>query len=412
MKPSVLGLLLGSITLVAGCPQDPSGTSEQAPRRDDWRLVINQPFPVFDAAGLLVIGDITIGGREENDNFANRGDVIVQYADTTFISVEMRRFTMAGNESIAEDDFDALQIWAYDSSSSPKRPEDMDEEDNCRDPDQGLPWRTGCEIRVYYDGKNQIERAGADLRVTLPRDWIGELEVTTEDNAEDSDYHNRGNVCVSGLPGPADIGLGNGVAYVIVADNASEIPTCPAADQAACDMVGWDPSCPCLGGSPPHTFASTKVSSHDASAADVIVDVPPAPFWSAVNLTNEGPNQMKGGTGNVCADGPGLCCTATVDLATVGTYLLDEIAVGTEATRNPWRNKGFINYPGEPAVAGAGYNIQLTSKDCQAITSTEDPDAFLGKGLGIEQPTEERGNLTVCSGCLRTTSCDDLLPGG
>jgi hypothetical protein len=120
---------------------------------------------------------------------------------------------------------------------------------------------------------------------------------------------------------------------------------------------------------------------------------------------------MKAGSGNMCPPEDGVCCEAKVD-PTVGAYLLDEIAVGTEVTRNPWRNKGTINYPGEPATNGAGYNIQLTSKDCQAITATENPDDFVGKGLGTEQDTEERGNMTVCSGCIRGQSCADLVPGG
>ncbi len=413
MKRSVFGLLLASLTLVAGCSDGSTGLSPQAPRRDEWRLVIDQPFPVFDEAGNLVIGEITIGGTETSDNFANRGDIIVEYVDTPNIQVEMRRFTMAASDAAAEEDFEALQIWAYDAGGSPKKPADMDEEDNCRDPNRAMPWRNDCEIRVYYEGMNQLDRAGADLRVRLPRQWVGELNVVTEDNAEDSDYHNRGNVCVTDLPGPVEVALGNGSAFISLAANASEIPQCPAADQQACRDAGWDPAmCPCLGGSNPYTFSSAKVTTHDASAANITLDIPPAPFWSAVNLTNEGPAQMKAGSGNMCPPDDGACCEAKVDVASVGMYVLDEIAVGTEATRNPWRNKGTINYPGEPAVNGAGYNIQLTSKDCQAITSTESPEDFVGKGLGTEQDTEERGNITVCSGCLRGRTCAELIPGG
>jgi hypothetical protein len=412
MNRRVFGLLLGSITLIAGCPGETGGSSSQQPRRDEWALVIDQPFPLVDMDNLLAIGELTIGGVETSDNFSNRGDVIVEYVNTDQrIQVEMRRFTMAGSEATAEEDYDALQIWAYDSGTTPKPPDQMDEEDNCRDPDRKLPWRTGCEVRVYYDGMNQLERAGADLRVRLPIGWVGELNVITEDNAEDSDYHNRGNVCVSQVAGPVNVDLGNGEAFVILQDNASEIPECPAADFMACEASGFAPECPCLSGSAPFTFAAAKINSHDASAANMTVDVPPSPFWSSVNLSNEGPNQMRSGPGNMCGDEAGLCCQATID-PSVGAYLIDEIAVGTEATRNPWRNKGSINYPGLPAVNGAGYNIQLTSKDCQAITATEDPDDYVGKGLGTEQNTAERGNMTVCSGCLRGMSCDDLLPGG
>jgi hypothetical protein len=31
--------------------------------------------------------------------------------------------------------------------------------------------------------------------------------------------------------------------------------------------------------------------------------------------------------------------------------------------------------------------------------------------MGTEQDAAERGNLRVCSGCLRAMSCDALLPG-
>jgi hypothetical protein len=215
---------------------------------------------------------------------------------------------------------------------------------------------------------------------------------------------------VENLSGSADIELGNGNAFVIISPNASIIPFCPAGQQATCVDEAWDPeTCPCLGGTNPYTFASTKVTSHDAAAADITVDIPPN-FWAAVNLTNEGDAQMKGAAGNTCAEGEGSCCDATVDPTGFLNYIIDP-SIGDEFTRNPWRNAGSINYPGEPAVNGAGYNIQLTSKECQAVTSTEDPEAFVGKGLGTDQDTAERGNLKVCTGCLRTATCEDLLPG-
>jgi hypothetical protein len=396
---------------VGSTADDGVGQIDAEPWRDAWRLVVDQPFPVLDDDGALAIGTLQIGGIEENGNFANRGDVIVRYADTPRITVEMRRFTMASNETTAEEDFDALQIWAYAGSGSPAAPEDMNEDDNCRDPNRSNAWRDGCRVRVYYSGQIQLARAGADLRVTLPRGWHGDLEVTTEDNDADSDYHNRGNVCVEGLAGNADIALGSGRAFVTLADDILETPQCPMSDVAACDAVGWDPTaCPCLAGSTPFGFGMTKIASHAGRASDMVIDLPPA-LWSSVSLTNAGASQTTEPGSNACVDSEGACCDAVVD-PSVGAFEIEETTIGTEETRRPWINRGEVNVPSPAATRGGGYGVRLESAECQAITTTEDPTDFVGEGNGPDQPTTELGNLTVCSGCLRTQSCDDLLPGG
>ena len=36
---------------------------------------------------------------------------------------------------------------------------------------------------------------------------------------------------------------------------------------------------------------------------------------------------------------------------------------------------------------------------------------FVGVGLGPEQDSAERGNLTICSGCARSSGCKALVPG-
>jgi hypothetical protein len=348
-----------------------------------------------------------VGGVLEGENFANRGDVIVRYADKPNNTVEMRRFTMAPTEALAQEDFEALAIWAYETSSSPKSPQQMDPADECRDPSGATPWRNGCQIRVYYEGLTQLARSGADLRVTLPAAWIGDLEVATEDNDGDADFHNRGNVCVEGLAGSANVTLGSGLAYVVLADEVTPAPTCPPDDVAACEVAGWDPNvCPCLNEA--FAFGRTSIVTHDGSAADMVVDLPPD-LWSAAFLLNQGPGQTMAASSNACSEGEGACCDAIVD-ASVGVYTMDA-SIGDESTRVPWRNQGTINFPGGPAVLGAGYNVRLESKACQSVTSTEDPEDFVGAGEGTTQETEERGNLELCAGCLRGTACEDLLPG-
>jgi hypothetical protein len=69
-----------------------------------------------------------------------------------------------------------------------------------------------------------------------------------------------------------------------------------------------------------------------------------------------------------------------------------------------------LNHPSDAAIRGAGFNVQATSKDCAPVTATEDPNDFVGQNNGSDQTTVERGNIKVCSGCVRGQSCEALLP--
>ncbi len=401
MKRSIFTFLLGATVLsaVGGCGNSASGgTREAQPFRDEWREVINQPFSTFDAEGAVNIGSLQIGGTESSDNFANRGDVIVEFADTDRIIVEMRKFTMADSQELADADFDKLSIWAS-TGNTPPPPFNLDEEDNCLDPDGVTEWQDGCQVRVFYDGQTQVARSGADLRVTIPNDFIYDLTVVTEDNDEDADYQNRGNVCVQDLPGSADISLANGEAFVILDEGMNEMPECPAADVQTCIDVGWDASmCPCLINS--FSFSQTKVTALDAQASSATVDMPSGGnFWVGYSLRNDGDNDPNDDSG------PGALCTAVVE-DSVGSIAIDD---SIDLDQNPSSNRGAINYPGEPATVGAGYSIQLTSDACADVQGTEDPSDFVGVGNGSEQESAERGNLSVCAGCLRASSCRDLL---
>jgi hypothetical protein len=410
MKRSAFALVVSvSAVLATGCAEDNPGSSSLAPFRDGWVTEFEGRFPYLDDEGAPQISSIIIGGTLSAQNFANRGDVIVLFEDTNNIKVEMRRFTMAGNDVLAKDDFDALHAWAYNASGSPKKPEDMNEEDNCiafsgsGDP---LPWQDGCRIRVYYEGLSQLDRAGADLRVTLPAIYRHTIEVVTSDADIDSDYHNRGNVCVQNLNASADIDLGNGEAFVILAPDITPMPTCTAAGIADCESFGtdgseaWSSMCQCInaeGGE----FGRIKIDSLAAAAADIIVDVPPA-LWAAINLENQGDGQMRQPPGDSC----GGRCDATVQVQ--GNYEIDPV-VGDDSTRDPWRNKGFLNHPSPAAIQGAGYSIQLTSDDCAPVSTTEQPSGFVGPNNGSEQEIRERGNIKVCSDCIRGKSCDQLI---
>ena len=402
MKRSFLSMMLATLALpvVTACPGDSGGgeTLQSQPFRDDWRTVVDQPFQTLAEDGTVNIGSIIIG-NEGGDNFRNRGDVIVQYHDSPRIIVEMRRFAMVETQDLADADFDKLSVWGT-TASLPPPPYTLDAEDNCVDPEGVMPWQDGCQIAVFYDGQEQVDRAGADLRVTLPRDFIYDLTIVTEDNDADSDYQNRGNVCVEGLPGSADISLSNGTAWVILDQSMPEMPECPDNLRTECEQANWDTTvCGCL--SQGFSFSQVKIAANDGQSANGTVDIPSGgDFWVGYTMRNDGQNSP----GN---QEPGALCEAVVE-DNAGSVRLSE---STNLTQAPNSNQGSINYPGAPATEGAGYSIQMTSDECSVVLATENPDGFLGRGNGPDQASDERGNMKICSGCLRNTGCSGLVPG-
>ncbi|MGH1342668.1 MAG: hypothetical protein ACRBN8_14000 [Nannocystales bacterium] len=399
MKRSFLMMMLAAATLtgLASCNPADNSTGVAQPFRGEWETVIDQPFNIYAEDGTIEIQTVRIGD-DGGDNFNNRGDVIVQYADVSRITVEMRKFTQVESQALAEEDFAKLSIWGS-TATLPARPFTLDPEDNCVDPTGVQPWQDDCQIAVFYDGQVQVDRSGADLRVTLPRDFIFDLQISTDDNLADSDYQNRGNVCVENLPGSADITLSNGTAWVIVDENSSISPLCAAADVETCEAAGWASDCPCLAAD--LEFGQVKITSNDGQAADGIVDIPSASdFWVGYLLRNDGDNTP----GN---DEDGALCEARVDDSAGQVRLAEGIDLG----QKPNENQGSINFPGDMATEGAGYNISMNSAECLVILATEDPNDFAGVGNGPTQDRAERGNLTICSGCARAVGCDDLVPG-
>jgi hypothetical protein len=364
------------------------GSLDLAPFRDEWRVEADVAFEHEGGA----ITALTVGGLLYDKNFANRGDVIVTYdAPPDRIVVEMRRFTFGASAQSAQDDFDALSLWAYNSSGTrPQPPLDMLPKHDCV---ASGAWRNECTIRVYYDGQSQLVRTGADLRVRLPADYTGQLDIVTEDNDAEGNYLNRGNVCVDGLAGATSVELGSGVAFVRVADVAPT-PTCPPADVAACEAWpegAWSSACPCIAAG--YAFGGVSVRTTAPAAADATVDLP-ADLWSAVRMANEGPGQD--------AADPALHCDAALDLPnlTFATF---------EGNDFPWESNALSNLPSEAATLGAGFTVNLTSSGCAPVEAVENPDEFDCTGQQ-EMMSEERGNLRTCEGCLGVASCDDLLP--
>ena len=393
-------LVIGfAATVVTGCRGDT--TVDSVPYRDDWMVAHQAPFHYRDDSGEPQILTISIGGDPYMNNFANQGDVIVELADTDEITIEMRKFTMASDDTAAQADFDALHLWAYDASGNPKPPGQMDPADDCAHVDthtgQARPWVDACRILVFYDGQTQLERAGADLRVTIPRAYQGKLDITTTDEDEDADYHNRGDVCIADLAGSAQVSMRSGRGYVRLASDITPTPTCAPKDVAACESwtkddgtpAAWAPQCPCFAGGA--TFGQLTVDSPMPSAAEMTVDVP-GDLWAAINL--------QVAATSASGDGCGAQCEASV---TLPAYVPDP-TVGDD----PLHRRGVANYPGHPAVA-AGYGIQLTTHGCAPVSSTESPDDFVGVDNGALEHTEEHGNLTACNGCLQGMSCEQIL---
>jgi hypothetical protein len=121
-----------------------------------------------------------------------------------------------------------------------------------------------------------------------------------------------------------------------------------------------------------------------------MVDMPEG-LWASIRTENQGELQ----------DVAGEHCDATI---TVPELELDE--VGNDF---PWESFGSANYPGEPAILGAGYSVQAISSACGPVAFTEDPAEFVGAGNGEAQTVGERGNIEVCTGCI-VESCDELVP--
>lgn len=396
-------LILCAPLLLCACPsEDPTGGGDtdgdadlfpfegNQPAQDEWTLEIDQPF---DPA---VVQNLIIGGTEHADNFANRGNITVQYAATDRITVEMRRFTSASDASDAQADFDRLSLWAFETGGNPAPPDQMNAADQCVDPNGNAQWRDGCQIRVYYDGLVQLSRSGADFRVTLPQSFTGELELGTEDNDADPDYQDRGNVCVEGLAGSAEVDLGAGQAFISLAADLNPFPSCSAEEISACEQAGWVSGCPCLAVAGVGT--SMIVRGGDGQAADITVDVPEQ-LWGRYNLRNEADGMEPGNESD-----PGALCVAEVSAGS-GILVPSE---STDLTQSPWINDGLLNQPPNGGT-GAGYGITLQSDRCEVVLGTEHPEDFVGIGNGEDQEANERGNLSICAGCVRTVGCEALM---
>lgn len=325
---------------------------------DDWRVEVDAEFPhVVD--GEVKISSIGIGGLTTQDNFANRGDVIVKAGGPEGrILVEMRRFTWRETEKDAQLDFETTELLAHTGSLEP--PYELSEDNRCalRDPDDPeklSPWQDACSIRLYYNGQIQPSRLGADFRVTLPASYRGAIFVTTDDNDQKEDYFDRGNVCVEDLFASLDAELESGTAYVLFEREATPL-SCDAPDLQDCT-----------------DFGSTKVET--TGRATVAIDVPQG-LWAELCLNSDGDIEVDWPAAEI--DPPDESCKMSAEANRPAEYT-----------------------PGEEGP----YTIVVSTGGGDVPEHTDNPGDYPGS---TDQPGQGTA-VRLCAGCIVPATCDDLL---
>jgi hypothetical protein len=391
---TLLGLaLLGTFNW--GCNKDPgedTGMNEPGPSHPqvtEWETVVDKlPFPT---SGDTKINTITVGRKEYNDNFANRGDIEVFFdQDSDVITIEMRKYDFSDDITAKGDEatgvvgtFERLSLWAYnENGSAPAKPTKADMEDpekNC----QLETWKDGCSVYVYSDGQSQPLRSGVDFKVHLPKAYRGELNVQTEDNENEPTFPRRGNITVTG-DGAAgwcssgSLKMSAGIGKVKLCRELVPAPTCPAAQLEMCenfkDEMGedaaWAPECPCQA----MLFGQIRIESLAPWAADITVDIPDTTWLNATvaNQSSEKPHDCK--------------------------PVIDNCSGSCEVTDDSEYSKAAeFNYPSEAAPKGAGFNLTVLSAGCTQVKYFKSPDDW---SEDAEPESALRGKLKLCTGCL------------
>ncbi|MFY0536819.1 hypothetical protein [Nannocystis pusilla] len=308
---------------------------EVDPHEGSWEVVVDAlPFPLAD------VHKLTVGRREFNTNFANRGvvEVLFDHEEET-ITVEIRKYAVG--DGLDVHNLDRLSLWAFAAPGDP-----VPHPDPAADCTQGA-WMDDCSIYAFYDGKAQPARIGMDFRVHLPTGYRGRLFVTTEDNITEDAWPRRGDVTVHGLCSSGEIALEAGRANVRMCRDLSPAPECPPADVQACATFpdgAWASDCPC----DPALFGQLLVRAAQPFAADIVVDVPDDVWLNATlaNLEVMRPHDCKPKMTDC-----GQNCQLNDD---------DEYAITAE-----------FNYPSSAAPSGAGFNFTVASGACSEVPFIE-----------------------------------------
>jgi hypothetical protein len=364
LHPAILFAAAISTASLTGCPgggpDDP--TDQRAPILDEW--VVEAELPAAQFVSL------SVGDRLASDNFSNRGNIEVRYeAGAQTIKIEMQRFTIAKNDVDAQDAFDRMSYWGY-NLSTPEKPSDSIMLDACDQPEHDT-----CYVRAYYDGLFQPVRDGANFRITLPAGWEGDLELTTSDNLEEGaeTYPDRSDITVDGLNGNLTVDLDSGNVDVRLDPNVKHYAGCSAND--TCEMMGYAMGCGC---SEP---TNVSIANKSGQASNMTVDVANADNWYTMVLENRG----------TFSSSDEFVCNATIDCDSFANCMIDPDYAALAS-----QERAEINFPGMPAVEGAGIRVSLVSEACANIEYVNGPEDYDSPDL----PKEKRGELRVCVGCL------------
>jgi hypothetical protein len=361
--PAILFAVISVVATSTGCPGGPDDpTDVSKPFVDDWQVEAELP-----ASTIL---SLSVGDRLTSDNFANRGNIEVVYeAGASSIKVEMQRFTIAKNDADAQAAFDKMHYWGY-NAATPEKPSESLAPKACDQPDIDT-----CYVRAYYDGLYQPVRDGANFRITVPAGWEGDLSLTTEDNLVEGvdTYPDRSDVSVIGLNGGLTVDLDSGNVDVKLDPEIKHYAGCASND--ACEMMGYAMGCGC---SEP---TNVSVANKSGQASNITVDVSNADLWYTMILENRG----------TFSSSDDFVCSATIDCDSFADCVIDPDFANVDS-----QERAEVNFPGEPAVEGAGIRISLVSEACANLKYVDGPDDYDSETL----PEEKRGELRVCVGCL------------
>jgi hypothetical protein len=358
--PAILFAVI-SVAASLGCQPPPEEDTRTA-FVDEWQVEAELPAAQYFA--------LSIGDRGSMDNFTNRGNVEVIYeAGTDVITIEMQRFTVASDQASADEAFEKMYYWGY-NLATPEKPSDSIAADGC-----DMPEHESCYIRAYYDGMIQPIRDGVNIRVTIPAGWEGDLDITTSDNLEDGieTYPDRSDVSVMGLNGNLTVDMDSGNANVRLDPNILHFAGCPEND--TCEMMGYIMGCGCS------TPTNVTIENNTGHASNITVDVANPDNWYTMILENRG-------TFSASDD---FVCNATIDCGSFANCVIDPDFANID-----YQERAEVNYPGDPAIEGAGMRLSLVSEDCANIKYVEGPEDYGAD----EMPEEKRGELHVCVGCL------------
>ncbi|KIG11937.1 hypothetical protein DB30_02272 [Enhygromyxa salina] len=359
-------LAVAAIASLSACNTDDDPTNTRKPINDEWEEVASLPAAQFK---LLSVGD-----RIASENFANRGNIEVTYKEgTDKITIEMQRFTVAEDAAAAQVAFDKMQYWGY-AISAPEPPSEENMIESCANPDADAV--DSCYVRAYYDGLFQPVRDGANFRVTIPTGWDGDLLLVTSDNLEEGidSYPDRGNISVDGVAGNLDIDLDSGNVTVKMDPNTQHYAGCGNND--TCVEMGYAMGCGC---SEP---TNINIANKKGQASNITVDVGNADNWYTMILENRG----------IFSSSDDFVCNATIECGDFGNNcIIDPAYEGL-----PNQERADVNYPGVPAIEGAGMRIALVSESCANIRYVNGPEDFEADPL----PEQKQGELLVCVGCL------------